>query len=186
MNVENGPLPATWDRGLRARPGASLILRWRRGGLLLAPGQRGGLLLALGLLLLPAACAVPRWPIDGRLSSDYGLRFRGMSPDWHHGVDIAVPVGTPVHAMTHGTVTFAGVLGGYGNVVMLRHSGGTRTVYGHLSRIDVSRGDAVRGRQVIGLSGRSGNATGPHLHFEIVRHGRSDDPIRLLGGPPAR
>jgi murein DD-endopeptidase MepM/ murein hydrolase activator NlpD len=150
-----------------------------------APHTRA-LAAALALALALGGCAIPRWPVDGTLTSDYGLRFRGIRPGWHHGVDIAVPLGTPIRAMTHGTVAFAGVMGGYGNVVILNHGGGTRTVYAHLSRIDVSRGDAVRARQVIALSGRSGNATGPHLHFEIVRHGRSDDPIRLLGGPPGR
>jgi murein DD-endopeptidase MepM/ murein hydrolase activator NlpD len=136
--------------------------------------------------LVVGGCAIPRWPVAGELSSDYGVRFRGLRPGWHHGVDIAVPVGTPVHAMRGGTVQYAGVMEGYGNVVMLRHGPSLSSVYAHLSRIDVSRGDVVRGRALIGLSGRSGNATGPHLHFEIVRHGRSDDPIRLLGGPPPR
>lgn len=151
------------------------------------PRRRVWMLAAtLGLALAAGACAIPRWPVDGTLTSDYGVRFRGVRPGFHHGVDIAVPEGTPVHAMRGGTVHFAGVLGGYGNVVILRHGPGLSSVYAHLSRIGVSRGDVVRGRAVIGLSGRSGNATGPHLHFEIVRHGHSDDPVRLLGGPPRR
>jgi murein DD-endopeptidase MepM/ murein hydrolase activator NlpD len=132
------------------------------------------------------ACALPRWPVDGPLTSDYGVRFRGWKPGWHHGVDIAVPEGTPVRAMRGGSVAFAGVMAGYGNVVVLRHSRTLSTVYAHLSRIEVSRGDRVRGRQVIGLAGRTGDATGPHLHFEIVRGGRSTDPVTLLGGRPGR
>jgi murein DD-endopeptidase MepM/ murein hydrolase activator NlpD len=146
--------------------------------------RRRAILLAATAALALGGCAIPRWPVAGTLTSDYGVRFRGLRPGWHHGVDIAVPVGTPIHAMRGGTVTFAGVMGGYGNVVILRHGRGTSSVYAHLSRIDVTRGQPVRGRAVIGLSGRSGNATGPHLHFEIVRHGQSDDPVRLLGGPP--
>lgn len=145
---------------------------------------------SLSLLLLAAAagaftaCAIPRWPVAGTMTSDYGLRFRGIRPGWHHGVDVAVPEGTPVQAMRGGTVAFAGVLGDYGNVVILRHSARVSSVYGHLSSIDVTRGDRVSGRQVIGRSGRTGNATAPHLHFEVVRSGRSEDPVALLGGPP--
>jgi murein DD-endopeptidase MepM/ murein hydrolase activator NlpD len=142
------------------------------------------LLCCASVAIATGACAIPRWPVEGTLSSDYGLRFRGIRPGWHHGVDIAVPGGTPVHAMRAGTISFAGVMGDYGNVVIVRHSSTLSTVYGHLSTIDVSRGDAVRHRQVIGRSGRTGNATAPHLHFEIVRSGRSADPMQLLGGPP--
>lgn len=134
--------------------------------------------------VMAAACGMPRWPVDGTMTSDYGVRFRGIRPGWHHGVDIAVAHGTPVHAMRGGTVTFAGVMSGYGNVVVIRHSAGLSTVYGHLSRIEVSRGDRVAGRQIVGLAGSSGNATGAHLHFEVVRAGRSVDPVPLLGGPP--
>jgi murein DD-endopeptidase MepM/ murein hydrolase activator NlpD len=142
------------------------------------------LLAAAVVALAMSACAIPRWPVEGTLTSDYGLRFRGLRPGWHHGVDIAVPSGTPIHAMRNGTVVFAGVMSGYGNVVVIRHSRHLSTVYGHLSRIEVSRGDRVTGRQVVGLAGSSGNATGAHLHFEVVRSGRSEDPVRLLGGPP--
>jgi murein DD-endopeptidase MepM/ murein hydrolase activator NlpD len=143
------------------------------------------ILLPAAIVLAIGACAIPRWPVEGELTSEYGLRFSGVRPGWHHGVDIAVPEGTPVHAMRAGTVTFAGVMGDYGNVVILRHSRRLRSVYGHLSAIDVSRGDRVQHRQVLGRSGRTGNAAAPHLHFEIVRFGRSEDPVPLLGGRPA-
>ena len=103
----------------------------------------------------------------------------------HQGVDIFVPIGTPVKAMRQGRVAFAGVQSGYGNVIILEH-GSTRTVYAHLSELNVRRGEPVKGGQVIGLSGASGNASGPHLHFEILRNGRSEDPVLLLGGPPGR
>jgi murein DD-endopeptidase MepM/ murein hydrolase activator NlpD len=69
-------------------------------------------------------------------------------------------------------------------VVWLDHPGQVITVYGHLSAINVRTGEQVRGGQVIGLSGRSGNVTGPHLHFEIWRHGREVDPVPFLGGFP--
>jgi murein DD-endopeptidase MepM/ murein hydrolase activator NlpD len=137
----------------------------------------------LGSLLL-SACALPHWPVRGPLSSPYGLRLVGWSPEVHRGVDIAVPDGTPVAAMSAGQVVFAGTMSGYGNVVVLRHHGSTRTLYGHLSEVRVRVGDAVRGGQIIGLSGHSGNARGPHLHFEIQRWGQAEDPVPLLGGAP--
>jgi murein DD-endopeptidase MepM/ murein hydrolase activator NlpD len=73
---------------------------------------------------------------------------------------------------------------GYGRVIWLDHPGDVMTVYAHLSTIRVERGQEVVGNQVIGLSGQSGNATGPHLHFEVWRHGREVDPVPLLGGFP--
>ncbi|HEX6558684.1 MAG TPA: M23 family metallopeptidase [Longimicrobiales bacterium] len=142
------------------------------------------LILLLGISM--GACALPRWPVAAPLTSPYGLRFLGLRPDIHRGVDLAVPVGTPVAAMKSGTVEFAGEMQGYGMVVILRHGASLRSVYAHLSQISVRRGDRVEGRQVIGLSGASGNASGPHLHFEIDRWGRAEDPVPLLGGLPGR
>jgi murein DD-endopeptidase MepM/ murein hydrolase activator NlpD len=82
-----------------------------------------------------------------------------------------------------GTVTFAGEQGGYGNVVYIQH-GGTTTVYAHLATISVARGGRAAHGQVIGTVGRSGSATGYHLHFEVWRGGRPEDPVALLGGFP--
>lgn len=141
-------------------------------------------LLPLLLSLASAACSLPRWPVYAPVTSPYGIRFLGLRPDLHKGVDLYVPAGTPVAAMKSGTVDFAGQMGGYGLVVILRHGESLKTVYAHLSEIAVRKGDRVKGRQVIGLSGQSGNASGPHLHFEVVRWGREDDPVPLLGGPP--
>ena len=73
---------------------------------------------------------------------------------------------------------------GYGRVVMLQHGPRLRTVYAHLSEILVRKGDVVQGGQAIGKSGSSGNASGAHLHFEIRRWGREEDPVPLLGGLP--
>lgn len=143
----------------------------------------------IGILLLTLGwfspgCHIPRWPVEGPLISPFGIRFRGLKPNLHRGVDIAVPDGTGVRAMTRGRVRFAGAMAGYGNVVWLDHPGGLISVYGHLSAIQVERGEAVRGGQVIALSGHSGNASGPHLHFEVWRHGREIDPVPFLGGFP--
>jgi len=86
--------------------------------------------------------------------------------------------------MADGRVRFAGVQRGYGNVVWVDHGGAVLTIYAHLSSVSVHAGDPVRGGQVLGLSGSSGDADGPHLHFEVWRWGRAVDPVPLLGGFP--
>jgi murein DD-endopeptidase MepM/ murein hydrolase activator NlpD len=135
-------------------------------------------------LLATAGCGIPRWPVNAHMISDFGIRMRGWSPDLHRGVDLDVPAGTPVRAMSEARVRFAGVMSGFGNVVWLDHGGGILSVYAHLSSIQVGQGERVRGQQVIGLSGATGNATTPHLHFEVWRWGREVDPVPLLGGLP--
>ena len=140
----------------------------------------GAVLLALGL----AGCGLPRWPVEAPMTSAYGLRFSGIVPGTHRGVDLDVPRGTPVRAMADGQVRYAGSMSGYGNVVWLDHGGSVLTVYAHLSEIHVSVGTLVRGRSVIALSGASGDVTGPHLHFEVWRWGRPVDPVPLLGRKP--
>jgi len=148
-------------------------------------GCRAGALFVLVLGL--GACAVPRWPLEGPVTSSYGVRVRGaILPSVHRGVDIGVPIGTPVHTMSRGRVRFAGPMSGYGQVVWIDHGTDLLTIYAHLSRIDVTPGEEVQDRQVIGLSGRSGSATGPHLHFEVRRWGRPRDPVPLLGGFPGK
>jgi murein DD-endopeptidase MepM/ murein hydrolase activator NlpD len=118
------------------------------------------------------------------MTSPFGLRLDGIRPDLHYGVDIGVPEGTPVRAMAPGRVVRAGTMSGYGLMVMIDHGRGVLTVYAHLSELRVTVGQEVRGRDVIALSGRTGNVTGPHLHFEIWRRGRAEDPVPLLGGFP--
>lgn len=140
--------------------------------------------LVVALALVSTGCAIPRWPVEGPLTSPFGLRFRGLRPDLHRGVDVGVATGTPVRAMAAGRVRFAGTMGGYGTVVWIDHGGEVLTVYAHLSEARVSTGEAVAHRQVIALSGASGDATAPHLHFEVWRWGRERDPVGLLGGPP--
>lgn len=138
------------------------------------------------VLLCAAGCHLPRWPVDGPVTSGYGLReLRGL-PDIHSGLDFDVPTGTPVHAMAAARVRFAGVQRGFGNVVWLDHGGGILTIYAHLSRIDVQAGARVGGGDTIGLSGATGSATAPHLHFEVWRWGRAVDPVPALGGLPRR
>lgn len=131
-----------------------------------------------------AGCAIPRWPVEAPITSPYGLRFRGIRPDIHPGVDLAAPEGTPVRAMTHGVVRFAGTQTGYGRVIWLDHGSGVVSLYAHLSRLEVETGARVRAGQTIGASGSTGDVTAPHLHFEILRWGRPVDPVPLLGGRP--
>ena len=142
-----------------------------------------GICLALATSTV-VACSIPRWPVDAPITSPYGLRFMGLRPDIHRGVDLEVPEGTAVHAMNNGRVRFAGVMSGYGNVVWLEHGKNVLTLYAHLSEIRVNRGDEVDGGVVIGLSGATGDVDGPHLHFEVWRWGREVDPVPLLGGRP--
>jgi len=143
------------------------------------------LLTAFVVLLATAACAIPRWPVEGPVTSAFGVRWRGVLPEIHRGVDIAVPQGTPVRAMAGGQVRFAGVQSGYGNVVWVDHGGAVLTVYAHLSRIDVATGQSLGPGEVVGLSGATGNAAGAHLHFEVWRWGWEVDPVPLLGRLPA-
>lgn len=166
------------QRPIPARPGANHPRVARSARL------RPGLLLLAGLLAL-AGCSVPRWPVDGTLTSPFGLRHRGgLDFQIHRGVDIGVPMGTPVRAMAPGRVAFAGTQSGYGLVVIVDHGGGVRTVYAHLSAIHTETGQELHGRPVIGLAGSSGSSSAPHVHFEIVRGGNPEDPVPLLGSFP--
>jgi len=131
-----------------------------------------------------AGCSISRWPVAGPLSTPFGVRWGSTLPDVHRGVDILVPTGTPVAAMTEGRVRFSGTMDDFGLVVWLDHDDEVVTVYAHLSELRVDTGELVDKGHIIGLSGSTGNATGPHLHFEIWRRGVQIDPVAMLGGPP--
>jgi len=102
----------------------------------------------------------------------------------HNGTDLAATYGTPVRAIGHGTVTAAGFESGYGNLVAVRHANGYTSYYGHLSRILVRAGQRVSQSDLVGLVGATGLATGPHLHYGIMRNGAWADPMRIQS-PPA-
>jgi murein DD-endopeptidase MepM/ murein hydrolase activator NlpD len=102
----------------------------------------------------------------------------------HLGVDYAAPTGTPVRAAADGVVVSAGRSGGYGKVVKLRHTRGLETLYGHLSRIDVKRGQRVEQGERIGLVGMTGLATGPHLDYRTIRAGVFVNPLTIQPPPP--
>lgn len=127
-------------------------------------------------------------PVAGRVTSNFGMRLHPLLGfmRMHKGLDIAAPHGAPVFAMTDGVVQLAGRNAGYGNFVKLAHAGGLTSGYGHLSRIAVPAGTRVRQGQVIGFVGSTGMSTGPHLHWEVWRNGRSINPRGLTFASVAR
>ncbi|HEX7638500.1 MAG TPA: M23 family metallopeptidase [Burkholderiaceae bacterium] len=116
-----------------------------------------------------------------RITSGFSMRFHPILKQWkrHEGVDYGAPIGTPVHVVGDGVVSFAGVQNGYGNVIQVQHSGNRMTVYAHLSKIDVVRGQHVSQGEHIGDVGMTGWATGPHLHFEFRVAGVVKDPLTI-------
>ena len=123
-------------------------------------------------------------PVDGaEVSSDFGWRQDPITHQrsFHSGVDLAAPAGTPVKACWAGKVAFAGVQGGYGNLVIVDHGNGWQSYYGHNSANRVSVGQEVSAGQQIAAVGMSGRATGPHVHFELRRGQETVDPMKLGG-----
>jgi len=114
-------------------------------------------------------------PVNGPVTSGVGLRidpFGSGKLVYHRGIDIAVPVGTPVLAVRKGRVIFAGERRGYGGTVIVEHDNGDRTMYGHNSLVRVSPGEIVEPGTVVAFSGNSGRSTGPHVHFELTPSGQ--------------
>jgi murein DD-endopeptidase MepM/ murein hydrolase activator NlpD len=116
-----------------------------------------------------------------RVSSGFKMRFHPILQTWraHLGVDYAAPTGTAVRSVGDGVVEFAGVQNGFGNVVFIRHRNNHTTVYAHLSRIGVQKGQTVSQGQNLGAVGSTGWATGPHLHFEFRVNGMHQDPMTI-------
>jgi len=119
------------------------------------------------------------WPLGKRkkISSKFGKRWGRH----HRGVDIPAPLGTPILAAKGGRVIFSGYnFGGFGNITKILHVDGTVSLYGHAKKNFVKKGKIVRKGQIIAEVGRSGNATGPHLHFEIWKKGKARNPLNFL------
>jgi len=122
-------------------------------------------------------------PADGYFSSGFGVRvspFGDGTERMHEGLDIAGPIGTPIHAPASATVKFAGHKAGYGQIVILDHGYGLETWYGHASKLLVKAGTLVRRGQTIALIGNLGHSTGPHLHYEVRVHGIPVDPLAYI------
>ena len=122
------------------------------------------------------------FPVRGRLTSPFGYRrhpiFRVVS--FHSGVDLAAPYGTAIMASDRGRVIFDGWYGGYGKVVIVDHGMDYSTLYAHLSRSSARKGKSIEKGEVIGYEGQTGYSTGPHLHFEVRKNGRPQNPLQYL------
>ena len=116
------------------------------------------------------------WPLHGIVTSPFGWRRSRM----HEGVDIAARSGTLVHAAESGRVIYASRLGGYGNVIVVRHGQRYDSIYAHNQRFRVAKGAYVRKGDVIAEVGSTGNASAPHLHFEIRRNNDPRDPLLFV------
>jgi len=125
-----------------------------------------------------------RWPVDApRVTSLFGSRWGRP----HEGIDLQAAIGTPVYAADEGEVVYAGnSVRGYGNMVVLKHGDALLTVYAHNSVLLVKVGQHVSAGQRIALSGQSGHATGPHVHFEVRRDQIPRDPLQFLPGRSAK
>jgi len=124
------------------------------------------------------------WPILGPINSGFGERedpVLGMGVgEFHKGVDIGAPDGTPVHAPAGGRVLLAGTASGYGREIEIDHGNGIKTIYGHLQGFNVVSGEMVVKGQVIGFVGHSGKTTGSHLHYEVQVHDNAVNPHKYL------
>jgi murein DD-endopeptidase MepM/ murein hydrolase activator NlpD len=124
------------------------------------------------------------FPVTGGISSSFGMREHPKSGEenFHTGLDLSVPTGYPVKATADGIVSFSGMNGGSGNLVVLEHGHGYSTLYAHNSRLAVKIGQKVKRGDIISYSGSTGNSTGPHVHYEIWKEGRPVNPINYLKG----
>ncbi|MBS1861057.1 MAG: peptidoglycan DD-metalloendopeptidase family protein [Actinobacteria bacterium] len=145
-------------------------------------------LAATGSMPLPPGAIKPGsgsmiWPVDGPIASGFGARTIEGHYEYHPGIDIAVPEGTPIRAALAGTVAFTeseAESGGYGNYTCIDHGGGLSTCYAHQSAFATSPGRQVLQGEVIGYSGCTGYCLGPHVHFEVRINGEVTDPLSYL------
>ena len=121
-----------------------------------------------------------RWPVRGRIISDFGTKPSGEKND---GINLAVPAGTSIKSVEAGTVIYAGnELAGYGNLVLIRHAGGWVSAYAHNQDLTVKRGDTVQRGQTIAHAGTTGSVTSPQLHFELRQGAKPVNPLDYLAG----
>ena len=124
------------------------------------------------------------WPVEGQVSSSYGYREHPKTGerDFHSGIDIAAGPGLPVKATADGIVSFSGWSGGSGNLVALEHGFGYSTFFAHNRLVVVKVGQKVKRGDILSYVGSTGNSTGPHLHYEVWKEGKSLDPITFIEG----
>jgi murein DD-endopeptidase MepM/ murein hydrolase activator NlpD len=166
----------TFDGGLGVRTDRALR-RFQRWAGLPVDGVAGPGTIA-ALRKPPARCPIKlAWPVEAPVGDRFGPR--GMR--FHEGVDLLAARGTDVRAAAPGRVTFAGyALGGWGRLVVVAHTDGVRTMYAHLSVVEAQLGEEVSTATVLGQVGATGDATGPHLHFEVRYGGAAVDPLTAL------
>jgi hypothetical protein len=153
------------------------LIRFQRWAHLKADGVAGPATIQALHASLPTCPITLAWPLRAPLTSPFGPRGFGF----HTGIDLAAPIGTPVKAAAAGTVSWAAFLpGGWGNLVVVDNSHGVQTLFAHLSRIDVTIRQKVATGKQLGLVGATGDATGPHLHFEIRIRGAAINPLPAL------
>jgi murein DD-endopeptidase MepM/ murein hydrolase activator NlpD len=167
---------ATIDGGLGQHTELALRHFQRWAGL--EPDGIAGATTYAALRRAPASCPISlAWPVAGQIGDPFGPRGNRF----HAGVDIVAPSGAPVGAAAPGRVTWAGRLaGGWGKLVVVAHADGVRTMYAHLSSIAVRFGQRVGTGDLLGAVGATGDATGPHLHFEVRLRGAAVDPRPAL------
>jgi murein DD-endopeptidase MepM/ murein hydrolase activator NlpD len=130
-----------------------------------------------------AVAALPsRWPVRGAVNSEFGMRQSPWTsePEFHSGLDIRADRGTPIYAPAAGTVAYAGNGQDYGTTIILDHGQNLRSLYGHLSKVNVQNGQRVERGAVIGWTGNTGRSSGPHLHYEILVRGQAVNPRAYL------
>jgi peptidoglycan hydrolase-like protein with peptidoglycan-binding domain len=169
--------PCGWFDGRFGLHTDAALRRFQRWAGIAVDGKAGPATLAALERPLPAAPVSLADPVNGTV----GDRFGPRGTRFHAGVDLLAPYGTPVTAAAAGTVIWAAYLaGGWGKLVIVAHGHGLHTLYAHLSRIDVRRGEIVATGTQLGLVGATGDATGPHLHFEVRVRGAAVDPLPAL------
>ena len=173
-SLENSSVPALAAVGEAAEAGR----------VNLSTGARGPAAPFRSIITPSIKTAIPsRAPLEGmRLTSDFGMRVHPVLGGLraHKGVDLAAPVGSPVHATADGIVEKAEWFGGYGLFVALEHGGAIETRYGHMSRLNVVAGQRVHKGDIIGFVGTTGRSTGPHLHYEVRVSGEAVNPIPYM------
>ncbi len=180
--------PITWNEGTGRVLAAEFVNNGRRHQALWFDGQGTGKGAYFGPDGKSRRRAFLASPLEfSRVTSGFAMRFHPILQTWraHNGVDYGAPSGTAVKTIGDGVVEFAGRQGGYGNVVQVQHGSGKTSVYAHLSRIDVKRGQRIEQGQRIGAVGATGWATGPHLHFEFRVNGQFQDPLKAARGAEA-